>query len=50
MMKQKKQKDWSESAFDLTTKILEVNPEFYTAWNYRRNIFLNGLFLHRSIQ
>lgn len=28
----------------LTTKMLQVNPEFYTVWNYRRNIYLNAVF------
>ena len=41
---QKKNGDWSKGAFDLTTQLLQVNPEFYTIWNYRRNIMLNGLF------
>jgi len=43
-MVQKKTGDWSKNAFDLTTKLLLVNPELYTIWNYRRNIMLNGLF------
>jgi len=29
---------------DLTTRMLQVNPEFYTVWNYRRNIYLNAVF------
>jgi len=29
---------------DLTTKMLQINPEFYTVWNYRRNIYLNAVF------
>ncbi|KAI8901010.1 hypothetical protein BC833DRAFT_548643 [Globomyces pollinis-pini] len=28
----------SITAFDLTTKLLTKNPEFYTVWNYRREI------------
>ncbi|KAJ7168174.1 hypothetical protein C8R43DRAFT_983299 [Mycena crocata] len=36
--------DWSREAFDVTTRMLQVNPEFYTVWNYRRNIMLNGIF------
>ncbi|OCH87422.1 rab-protein geranylgeranyltransferase [Obba rivulosa] len=40
----KKKDDWSKAAFDLTTRLLQVNPEFYTVWNYRRNILLNGIF------
>ena len=28
----------------LTTKMLQINPEFYTVWNYRRNIYLSAVF------
>jgi hypothetical protein len=31
----------------MTAKLLQVNPEFYTIWNYRRNILLYGIFPHR---
>lgn len=31
-------------SLDLTTKMLHINPEFYTIWNYRRNIYLNAVF------
>ena len=41
---QKKAKDWSEDALNLTTRLLHMNPEFYTIWNYRRDIFTNGIF------
>lgn len=34
--------DHSPDAFDLTTKVLDLNPEFYTIWNYRREIMLNS--------
>ncbi|KIM87553.1 hypothetical protein PILCRDRAFT_815105 [Piloderma croceum F 1598] len=44
LLSRKKDKDWSKEAFDLTTRLLQVNPEFYTIWNYRRSIMLNGLF------
>ncbi|KAF5391749.1 hypothetical protein D9757_001752 [Collybiopsis confluens] len=40
----KKQNDWSNEAFQATTKLLQINPEFYTVWNYRRHILLNGIF------
>lgn len=33
----------------MTSKLLQVNPEFYTVWNYRRNIFINGLFPQRRV-
>jgi geranylgeranyl transferase type-2 subunit alpha len=40
---QKKAKEYTREALDLTTKLLDLNPEFYTIWNYRRYILLNGL-------
>ncbi|KAI0306773.1 hypothetical protein B0F90DRAFT_1814612 [Multifurca ochricompacta] len=45
----KKNKDWSKDALSLTTQLLSthpdiINPEFYTIWNYRRNILINGIF------
>ncbi|TFK42750.1 rab-protein geranylgeranyltransferase [Crucibulum laeve] len=48
VLSRKKASDWSEDAFNLTTKLLQVNPEFYTVWNYRRNILLRGLFPQRT--
>jgi geranylgeranyl transferase type-2 subunit alpha len=44
---QKKNSDWTKDAFDLTTRLLQINPELYTVWNYRRYILLNGLFPER---
>lgn len=44
---QKKQNDWSKEALQITTQLLQINPEFYTIWNYRRNILLNGIFPQR---
>jgi geranylgeranyl transferase type-2 subunit alpha len=41
---QRKERDYSEEALAKTTELLDLNPEFYTIWNYRRNILLNGLF------
>lgn len=41
---QKKGGDFGKESFDLTTKLLHVNPEFYTIWNYRRHILLKGTF------
>ncbi|KAI6133905.1 rab-protein geranylgeranyltransferase [Pisolithus thermaeus] len=40
----KKNKDWSKDTLDATQRLLEKNPEFYTIWNYRRNILLNAIF------
>ncbi|KAG9318253.1 rab-protein geranylgeranyltransferase [Chiua virens] len=44
VLARKKAHDWSRDAFDQTQHLLERNPEFYTIWNYRRNILLNGIF------
>ncbi|EIW85393.1 rab-protein geranylgeranyltransferase [Coniophora puteana RWD-64-598 SS2] len=44
----KKLNDWSKDAFELTQRVLRRNPEFYTVWNYRRQIMLNGLFPHST--
>ncbi|KAJ8517321.1 hypothetical protein ONZ45_g5499 [Pleurotus djamor] len=44
VLARKKDRDWSKEALGLTTQLLTVNPEFYTIWNYRRNILTNGLF------
>ena len=41
---QKKAKDYSAEALKQTTALLDLNPEFYSIWNYRRFILLNGLF------
>lgn len=41
---QKKAGDLGKAAFDLTTRMLQLNPEFYTVWNYRREILLQGIF------
>ncbi|KAJ7445740.1 hypothetical protein B0H11DRAFT_2086653 [Mycena galericulata] len=44
VLSKKASNDWSREAFDLTTRILLINPEFATAWNFRRNILLHGIF------
>jgi len=44
MLARKKDRDWSRDALTLTTRLLHLNPEFYTTWNYRRNIFRLGIF------
>jgi geranylgeranyl transferase type-2 subunit alpha len=41
---QRKAKDYSPEALAKTTELLDLNPEFYSIWNYRRFILLNGLF------
>ncbi|KAJ9115612.1 hypothetical protein QFC20_000937 [Naganishia adeliensis] len=40
----KANKEYTQDAFDLTNRVLDLNPEFYTIWNYRRMIMLEGLF------
>ncbi|KAJ7582596.1 rab-protein geranylgeranyltransferase [Mycena floridula] len=50
ILTRKKSGDYSKEAFDLTTRILQLNPEFYTVWNYRRNILTNGIFKASSSQ
>jgi len=44
VLSKKRARDYSREALNLTTNLLTVNPEFYTIWNYRRHIFVNGLF------
>lgn len=41
MLRLKAQGVFNDSAFKKTTDILDVNPEFYTVWNYRRDIIVN---------
>ncbi|KAG6331529.1 hypothetical protein ID866_7564, partial [Astraeus odoratus] len=48
VISRKKNRDWSEDALVATQRLLEINPEFYTVWNYRRNIMLNGIFPDRT--
>ncbi|KAI5842703.1 hypothetical protein BZA05DRAFT_412010 [Tricharina praecox] len=33
--------DYTPAALELTSKVLKINPEFYTIWNYRRQILLH---------
>lgn len=44
MLHQKRDKVYTRTSLDQTTKLLDLNPEFYTIWNYRRYILLKGLF------
>ncbi|GLB35125.1 putative rab-protein geranylgeranyltransferase [Lyophyllum shimeji] len=50
VLTRKKNKDWSKDALHLTSRLLQLNPEFYTIWNYRRSIFLNGIFPQSSAE
>jgi geranylgeranyl transferase type-2 subunit alpha len=33
--------DKSSKALDLTSKVLRINPDYYTLWNYRREILID---------
>ncbi|ESK88315.1 rab-protein geranylgeranyltransferase [Moniliophthora roreri MCA 2997] len=44
VLTRKKNKECSKESLDLTTRLLGENVEFYTIWNYRRNILLHGIF------
>jgi geranylgeranyl transferase type-2 subunit alpha len=43
LLASKKREDYSDDALDLTTKILSSNPDFYSVWNYRREILCSRL-------
>eukprot|EP01051_Picozoa_sp_SAG22_P003912 SAG22_NODE_199_length_15450_cov_11.690704_8_plen_185_part_01 len=43
VMSRRAKKQYDEESLGLTNKLLEVNPEAYTVWNYRREL-LSGLF------
>jgi geranylgeranyl transferase type-2 subunit alpha len=38
-----KDKIYDQETFNLTTKIVGWNPDFYTIWNYRRQVLLNSI-------
>ncbi|AFR98607.2 geranylgeranyl transferase type-2 subunit alpha [Cryptococcus neoformans C23] len=40
VLTRKSAKEYSEEALGKTTQLLDLNPEFYTIWNYRRDILL----------
>ena len=37
---QRRAKEYSPEALKITTDLLDLNPEFFTVWNYRRQILL----------
>lgn len=41
ILQQRDDKVYTEDAFNDTSKLLILNPEFYTIWNYRREILLH---------
>jgi len=36
--------DWGQESLEVTTAIIGLNPELYTAWNFRRTTLTNGIF------
>ena len=40
MFVQRKNGDYDDEAFIMTSQILCANPDFYTIWNYRKEIVL----------
>ncbi|WVQ84352.1 hypothetical protein IAT38_006504 [Cryptococcus sp. DSM 104549] len=40
VLERKQAKDYSLDALQKTNQLLDLNPEFYTIWNYRRSILL----------
>jgi geranylgeranyl transferase type-2 subunit alpha len=40
--------DYSPAVFQLTTKLLRLNPEYYTIWNARRRCLISGSFSRPS--
>jgi geranylgeranyl transferase type-2 subunit alpha len=41
VLENKKKKVYDDRVFKKTTELLNVNPEFYTVWNYRRDIIIH---------
>ncbi|CUA69047.1 protein geranylgeranyltransferase type II [Rhizoctonia solani] len=41
-------KDLSQDSLEATTALLTLNPELYTAWNFRRTILSEGIFPQSS--
>jgi len=44
VLERKRSNDFSQEALASTTRLLTANPEFYTIWNYRRDILTRGIF------
>ncbi|KAG8838279.1 Rab geranylgeranyltransferase, partial [Serendipita sp. 411] len=44
----KEANQWTQEALRLTEQFLSSNPEHYTIWNYRRDIFTNFIFKDRT--
>ncbi|KAK4455082.1 hypothetical protein QBC34DRAFT_391519 [Podospora aff. communis PSN243] len=41
-------KEYTPELFQLTSKLLRINPEYYTIWNVRRRSLISGLLSKRS--
>ena len=41
-------KTYNDESFNATTSLLQLNPEFYTIWNYRREIIENAYGTNRD--
>ncbi|KZT53545.1 rab-protein geranylgeranyltransferase [Calocera cornea HHB12733] len=48
VLARKRAATFTQECFDLTTKLLGLNPELSSVWNYRRLILLNALFPNLS--
>lgn len=44
MHPQKRANVYTPEALAKTNALLDLNPEFYTVWNYRRHVLTRGLF------
>lgn len=43
ILKDKDEQVYNDETFQLTTMMLDQNPEFYTVWNYRKDILVNHI-------
>lgn len=48
VLQHKLSQDFTPEALSLTNRLLSLNPEFYTIWNYRRQILVDGIFPSKS--
>ena len=43
VLTRKKLNDFSSESFELTAKVLKSNPDFYSIWNFRKEILISML-------